>query len=128
MQTRVYPFVLMQAAPEFTGGNLINPQQIEMIYWFTNQPDQPEHFKYADSAYTEDAKYFENLISTLSYKSDLIFPLTPDTKRCLFCTYRSLCDRGVKPGQLQDLEELQASEASSENVTIDYEQIGEIEF
>lgn len=128
LQTHVYPFVLANAVTGITGGNTIDPSQIEMIYWFTNQPEQSERFSYNKSAYEEDFRYLGNLISTTSQKSEPIFPLTPDVKRCLFCIYRSLCNRGVKPGELQQLEDWQESEPSSENVTIDYEQIGEIEF
>jgi hypothetical protein len=128
LQTRVYPFVLARAASAITGGNAIAPDQIEMIYWFTNQPDQPERFSYTRSSYEQDSVYLENLISTISQKSEPIFPLTPDVNRCLFCTYRSLCDRGVKPGELHQLEEWQETKPSSEAVTIDYDQIGEIEF
>jgi len=42
--------------------------------------------------------------------------------------YRSLCDRGEKPGEIHQLEEWQESCPSSEEVSLDYEQIGEIEF
>ncbi|MGE5123562.1 MAG: PD-(D/E)XK nuclease family protein [Acidobacteriaceae bacterium] len=128
LQTRVYPFVLTQAAQAVSGRNSVEPDQIEMIYWFTNYPDQPERFTYTPAAYEEDATYLENLISTISRKTEKVFPLTPDLQRCLFCTYRSLCNRGVKPGELLQLEEWQSSEQSAGDVSIDYEQIGEIEF
>ena len=127
LQTHVYPFVLSDAISGFIGGIPSDPSQIEMIYWFTNQPDQPELFSYNNLSYQEDARYLNNLISTIDQKSEPIFSLTPDVKRCLFCTYRSLCNRGVKPGDLQHLEEWLEPE-SAEEVSIDFDQIGEIEF
>jgi len=127
LQTHVYPFVLTGAGSWFIGGNPLDPSQIEMIYWFTNQPEQPVRFPYDQSNYQEDSRYIGNLISTIDQKSEPIFPLTIDIKRCLFCTYRSLCNRGVKPGDLQHLEEWLEPEPAEE-VTIDFDQIGEIEF
>jgi CRISPR/Cas system-associated exonuclease Cas4 (RecB family) len=128
LQTHVYPFVLTRAAAAISSGVSADPGQIEMIYWFVNHPGQQERFSYNESSFEADAKYLGNLISSINQLSKTIFPLTPDVKRCLFCTYRSLCDRGVKPGELLQLEERQESGLSSEDVSLDYEQIGEIEF
>jgi CRISPR/Cas system-associated exonuclease Cas4 (RecB family) len=127
LQTHVYPYVLAHAGGEINAGHQVDPDQIELIYWFTNQPEQPEPFKYSLSAYKADAEYLEGLMSAISQKSEDIFPLTPDVRRCLFCTYRSLCNRGVKPGSLMNMEEWQESEPSAENVSIDVDQV-EIEF
>lgn len=127
LQTHVYPFVLSTAGTIFLGGNPPDPGQIEMIYWFTTHPGQPERFSYDPARYKEDERYLTNLISTINDKTDQIFPLTPDVRRCMFCTYRSLCNRGVTAGDLEHLEEGQDTE-SSEQVSIDFDQIGEIEF
>jgi CRISPR/Cas system-associated exonuclease Cas4 (RecB family) len=127
LQTHVYPYVLTGASPGLTGGYPLDPAQIEMIYWFTNHLDQPEIFPYNSLNYQEDSRYLSNLITTIAQKIEPIFPLTPDVKRCLFCTYRSLCNRGVKPGDLQHMNEWLEPE-SPEEVTIDFDQIGEIEF
>jgi hypothetical protein len=126
LQTHIYPFVLTGAASGFLGGKPPNPDQIEMIYWFTNQPQQPERFSYNGSNHQEDARYLGELIANINSKSESIFPLTLDVKRCLFCTYRSLCNRGVKPGDLQHLDEWIEPESPDE-VNLDFDQIGEIE-
>jgi len=128
LQTHVYPFVLSHSAASLIGSVSPGPDQIEMIYWFTNYPEQPERFSYSQKAYLEDSKYLADLISLISKKTEKIFPLTPDVRRCLFCTYRSLCNRGVKPGELAHLEDWQEAGPSSGDVSIDYDQIGEIEF
>jgi CRISPR/Cas system-associated exonuclease Cas4 (RecB family) len=127
LQSHVYPFVLSRAASAIIGGNQVDPDQIEMIYWFTNQPELPERFSYNESSYHADTEYLSHLSSTISQISESVFPLTQDVRRCLYCTYRSLCNRGIKPGDLQRLEEWQTQEPISE-ITIDYDQIGEIEF
>jgi predicted RecB family nuclease len=127
MQTHVYPFVLSGAGAGLAGGNSLDPQQIEMVYWFANQPEQPERFQYDRPSYIEDGRFLGNLISTIDKKTETIYPLTPDVKRCLFCTYRSLCNRGVKPGDIEHLEDWLEPDTPDE-VVIDFDQIGEIEF
>jgi predicted RecB family nuclease len=126
LQTHVYPYVLTTAGSRLVGSTSLDPGKVEMIYWFTNQPDRPEHFSYSASRYHEDGRFLSSLISTINQKSDPIFPLTPDTKRCLFCTDRSVCNRGVQAGDLQHLEEWMEPETPDE-VSIDFDQIGEIE-
>jgi hypothetical protein len=104
-----------------------------MIYWFANFPEQPEHFPYSDRQYAADQSYLNDLITQIQRKSavastqpDSEFPLTNDEKRCRFCVYRSLCDRGVQAGSM-DLMESETEEAAPQ-ITLDLEQIGEIEF
>jgi CRISPR/Cas system-associated exonuclease Cas4 (RecB family) len=127
LQTHVYPFVLAGAAKVFMDGKIPNPAQIEMLYWFANHPEQPEHFTYDASRYREDERYITDLISNIQHKTEQIFPLTLDVRRCMYCTYRSLCNRGVSAGDLQHLEEWQEPDSSQE-IDLDFDQIGEIEF
>lgn len=126
LQTHVYPFVLTGAASGYIGGKSVDPSKVEMLYWFTNFHDQPERFSYDASKYQDDSRTLTNLITSISQKNEAVFPLTPDVKRCLFCTYRSLCNRGVKPGDLPQLEDVQEP-SSAEDVSLDFDQIGEIE-
>jgi len=128
LQTRVYPFVLARHIAGITDHLQIDPNRIEMLYWFANFPDQPERFQYNDLLYSAYKQYLDDLVLALSQKSDAVFPLTLDERHCLFCTYRSLCDRGVKPGELHQMEQWRAAEPASEDAIIDFEQVIEIEF
>ncbi len=127
LQTHVYPYVVTGSLTNFTGNLPNDPNLVEMVYWFTNFPDQAERFSYDTRKYQDDARLLTDLVSTIDKKDEAVFQLTPDIKRCLFCTYRSLCNRGVKPGDLKQLEDIQET-ASAEDVIIDFDQIGEIEF
>jgi hypothetical protein len=128
LQTHVYPFVFSLAAASINDNNPIDPGKIEMLYWFSNQPEKPERFYYNNAALNADAGYLSNLTTEISQKTEADFQLTFDEKHCLFCTYRSLCDRGVKPGDLHQLEEWQESGQPVEEVSLEYDQIIEIEF
>ena len=134
LQTRLYPYLLVQAGQCLNNGQPIRPEQIEMIYWFANFPEQPERFPYNDRQHAADQSYLNDLVSQIQHKSavsstqpDSEFPLTQDEKRCRFCAYRSLCDRGVQAGSV-DLMEMGETEEAAPQITLDLEQIGEIEF
>src|SRR4030042_284038 len=66
LQTHVYPFVLTGAVSGLIGGSPLEPSQIEMIYWFTNYPEQPQHFPYSESNYREDGRGLGNLICNVN--------------------------------------------------------------
>lgn len=104
MQTRIYPFLLALAGPSLTGRD-IPPEDISLIYWFAEKPDKPEVFQYGREQYTADRVYLSKLINEIMGRDrDPIWELTTNEKACLYCPYRSLCDRGVKAGELDSFE------------------------
>ncbi len=131
LQTRVYPFVLAQAgrdvAPLTAPGDpaSVDPAAIEMVYWFTSFPRQPEVFRYSAAKLKKDAAYLTRLIAEIAANAGgpLHPALTADERRCRFCVYRSLCERQVDPAAYDD-EEADPGEAAE--VALDLEQIAEI--
>ncbi len=131
LQTRVYPYLLAEAGHDLNRGRPIAPDQITMIYWFADFPDQPERFVYSAGQHRENAGYLAGLVEqmTLLAGGDGDWPLTPLERNCRFCVYRSLCDRGVEAGHLDDADlDLEDFVPESFDVEIDFEQIGEIAF
>jgi CRISPR/Cas system-associated exonuclease Cas4 (RecB family) len=127
MQTRVYPYLLARAGTELNGGELFQPEQIEMVYWFAKFPARPVRFLYDDNHYHQDERDLDSLIHEI-VRGD--FPLTADLHHCRFCPYRSLCDRGVKAGAIkEDIQDQEVWEPEpSIELTLDLDQIAEIEF
>ena len=126
LQTRLYPFLLVEAGDHLNGGQPIQPEQVEMIYWFTDFPDEPEHFVYSQGEHQSNRAFLLQLIKEIQVLKEGQFLYTPFEKRCLFCNYRSLCNRGVQAGDWQKQED--EAEPSAENsLEIDFYQIGEIE-
>ena len=127
LQTRVYPYLLVQAGAHLNQGQPFQPDQVEMIYWLANFPTEAERFPYSPSQFKKDGEYLASLIAEIQSLETDDFHLTPHEERCRFCTYRSLCQRGVKAGDLgekeTDLETTEELEAA-----LDFEQIAEIEF
>ncbi|HVP21301.1 MAG TPA: PD-(D/E)XK nuclease family protein [Anaerolineaceae bacterium] len=127
LQTRVYRYLLVAAGAYLNGGQILAPEQVEMVYWFAEAPSEPETFKYNEKMYVEDKAHLEELIQEIAQHEPGRFTLTPDVKKCLFCNFRSLCDRGEKAGSASDQEDEQEA-AVFPDTDQGFEQIGEIEF
>ncbi len=129
-QTRVYRYLLVRAGPHLNGGAALRPEQITMIYWFANFPEDPERLPYDAIQYAADEARLSSLIAEIASLGDDGFPLTGDLKRCLFCPYRSLCNRGTEAGELgaEDEDAVAAEEmrAAEPLAGFDFEQVAEI--
>ena len=123
LQTRVYRALLVQAGAFLNGGKPILPEQIEMVYWFSNFPTEPARFPYTTDQFKRDWDAISRFADEIQGASS--YPKTEDANRCLYCPYRSYCNRGVRAGDALDVE-LEA--AAEELFDINFEQIGEIEF
>jgi len=135
MQTRVYRYVLVQAGyslhPTLLQGNptidRLQPEQVEMVYWFAGFPEAPERFVYTSDQYADDDRTLRALIGDITSRAEGDFPMTLVEKRCLYCVYRSLCERGICAGAFDDIEEV-PEPASVDEVNIDFSQVEEIAF
>ena len=128
-QTRVYRSLLVMAGAQFNGGFLsgtsipVVPERCEMVYWFSNFPDEPAKFPYDEVQFKRDLDAMNLLIQEIQSASS--YPMTEDRQKCSYCPYRSYCDRGIQAGSLEGFEDEIETEALFD---INFEQIGEIEF
>jgi CRISPR/Cas system-associated exonuclease Cas4 (RecB family) len=125
LQTIVYRYLLVLAGARLNGGPVL-PEQVEMLYWFSEYPRQPARLPYSAQQYRADGAYLGHLagqIEEAATAGDSAFPASPNGRGCLFCPYRSLCDRGVQAGNGED-GELEVAEL--EELTLDLEQVAEI--
>jgi CRISPR/Cas system-associated exonuclease Cas4 (RecB family) len=124
LQTRVYRALLVQAGASLNGGSPIQPEQIEMVYWYADFPAEPVRLPYNAALYKRDWDALTGLVNEILHHEH--FPLTDDEKKCAFCPYRSYCNRGEKAGTAADPEaEL---DAAATDFNLNFEQIAEIEF
>lgn len=128
LQTRVYPYLMVQAGAELNDGKAVTPEQVEMVYWFAGFPERPERFVYSTAQYAEDGALLAGLLEQVAAlsTSDAPFPLTPDESKCRFCVYRSLCNRGVVAGDVNELD-FDDPEPAVE-FDLDFEQVAEVEY
>ena len=125
LQTRVYPYLLVEAGTQLNGGKPFLPSQVEMIYWFAGDPQQPMHFPYNQAQFEQDGRFLAGLAGEIQSLPETGFDLTPDKDRCRYCVYRSLCDRGVEAG---DLEGFEAEPEFASSLDFDLDQIAEVKF
>jgi hypothetical protein len=132
MQTRVYPYLLVQAGAAINDNCAFDPQQVEMIYWFTEPQQAPEVFQYSAQHCQEDGDYLAGLVGQIGGLRQEDFDMAASTSACRFCVYRSLCGRGIQAGSMLDgSEEDSTPEYASDgagSLDFDLEQIGEISF
>ncbi len=131
MQTRVYRALLVNAGAHLNQGKSFEPEQIEMIYWFADFPNDPARFVYTSAQYQRDWDLLIKLAEEIKNASN--YPLTDDRTKCLYCPYRSYCERGVRAGDVDQAEaetstELSPGMEAEELFNVNFEQIGEIEF
>lgn len=111
LQTRVYRYVMARAGSHFNDGQAFAPEQIEMVYWFADHPQDVERFAYSAEQFSTDEAYLTRLvkeIQAMDAEADVgtVWPLTEDFRQCTYCAYRSLCQRGERAGNLADLDTL----------------------
>ncbi len=121
MQTLVYPFVLKHAGDWLNDGQSIQAERIRMVYWFAADGSQLE-FKADAETMQRDEMRLRQLLSDIG--KDYEWALTEDKKKCRFCVYRSLCERGDVAGALDELED----DELADTVNLDFEAIEEIAF
>ena len=96
MQTRVYRTVVAEAYQRAPG-------TVSMIYWFADYPDQPEVLQYDAAQHAHDRDFLNQIMAEIETRAqaDGEWAKTPDEHKCAYCTYRSLCNRGIGAGTIE---------------------------
>jgi predicted RecB family nuclease len=121
LQTLVYPYVLSRAGDWLNDGQPIPPERIRMVYWFAADGSTLE-FKADAETLLRDETRLTQLFDGIGNEYE--WALTTNEKTCRFCVYRSLCERGIEAGALDELED----DEVVESVSVDFEAIEEIAF
>lgn len=133
LQSRLYPYLLVEAGARLAEGKSISPENVQMVYWYPAFPQHPEIIRYDHEKYQQDAAYLSSLVNEIQNLDESNFTLTSHTERCAYCIYRSLCERGVRAGDLDEnldwlSEEYEPREINPTNIDFNFEQVGEISF
>jgi MoaA/NifB/PqqE/SkfB family radical SAM enzyme len=102
-----------------------------MIYWFANFPALSERFNYNGDEYRADHRYLSRLVAEIEkrfeeFNEDDLLPPDGDERSCQYCRYRSLCQRGVRAGSLDEMIEEPIPEDPFD-FEINFEQIAEFQ-
>jgi len=118
LQTKVYRYVVTEVQQRAPG-------TVSMIYWFAQYPDQPEVLTYDARQHAEDRRYLTELIAEIDRRAAQSgeWDKTLNERKCAYCTYRSLCNRGVVAGVISpDHEDLETE------LVIDLAELAEIAY
>ena len=102
LQSRVYPYVLVEAGTHLFGGP-ITPERVSMVYWFAEAPNNPEILRYTAEQHAVNHDSLRRLIEEIIRRGDEEWDKTETLDHCKYCVYRSLCDRGVRAGALEEV-------------------------
>ncbi len=127
IQTQLYPFMLVQAGNRWNNGQTLQPEQVEMLYWYANQPEKIQRFAYDSRQYKKDLSTLTSLVQEIASLPEDAFHLTAQEEHCKYCVYRSLCDRGVLAGRL-DMGDFELELTDENDFALDFDQVAEIEF
>jgi RecB family exonuclease len=107
IQTLLYPLVAYETAGViFRFGEEISPSDISLLYWFPAFPEKRLEFSFSTSQLQHDRSFLSNLIKEITGKEIGGFSKTDDLRRCDYCQYRSLCERGVEAAEMKETQEL----------------------
>jgi hypothetical protein len=127
LQTRLYPYILVQSGAYLFNGEPVMPNQVEMVYWYAEDPDSPVRFPYTEQQNQSDGVFLSGLIKQIQQHQLGEFHRTQHEERCRYCIYRSLCDRGVTAGPVTESDS-DYSQAESFEIQIDLERVRDIEY
>jgi hypothetical protein len=98
-QTRVYRALLVKGGAVLNEGHPFHPEDVGMIYWFAELPEEPAIFSYDSPRFRSDWAAIQAL--TAEVTDQQTFPMTDDRRKCRFCVFRSYCDRGERASEWQ---------------------------
>lgn len=124
LQTTVYRYVLAQAGA-YLYGETIPPENIRMMYFFAARDGQRITFDYSMRQMQAAEAELLQLIEDI--QTAQMFPLTEQRKHCLYCRFRSRCNRGDQAGDWNEAD-FDDEPSDDEGFEIDFDQIAEIEF
>ena len=95
-----------------------------MEYWFVNEPANTLRFDYSADQQAYDEDYLVTLVDEIQNTAPGNFALTDESKKCKFCNYRSLCERGIQAAKMDDEQALDLDHI----LDIDLSDLSELEF
>lgn len=110
IQAKVYPLLLMLQNTQSAVFPVNDPASIEMTFWYPSFPDTPISFCFSQEQFDEDLIFVENLVEQIKDKPEESFTKTSQKRKCKFCRYRSLCERGITAGTASEEDESEFDE------------------
>ncbi len=94
-QTRLYLAMLAESGEALLGsGRSLHPNQITLIYWYVDEPDQPRELSYNQAQHAQNWSQILALLAEIDAQITAgEWPLTDDWEQCRNCIYQTYCGR-----------------------------------
>ena len=126
-QSFLYPFMVFENWDHiFTQADLLQQEDISMEYWFPAFPEKTIALEYSSASHTTSQEVISSLLNEIAIKEPGTFEKTANEKRCTYCQYRSLCERGIQAGKFEGADDEPRDESLIDY--LDFDQIEEIAF
>jgi len=119
VQTILYPFIVYECRKTLFPNHDLNTEDLSMNYWFPAFPEKSFRFPYSNQIHQQNQERLSNFISEIVETCPGEFQKTDQVKRCKYCEYRSLCERGVSAGNIYDEKEALDVESLIQNITFE---------
>jgi hypothetical protein len=127
IQSVLYSFIAFETRSHiFPGSDHLNQEDFSLKYFFPAFPEETITLEFNSSTLATNQAILLGLIREISNKEPGSFEKTTNEKRCAYCQYRSLCERGIQAGKLDNEEVKPEIDTVLEN--LDFDQIEEIPF
>jgi hypothetical protein len=104
IQTRLYRWITVTASASLLK-RPVAPPAVSMVYWLAGMGGETVVLDYDQETFEDDTTYLAALVQEIQSRSgDQVWELTANERRCRFCEYRSLCNRGEAAGPVQELQ------------------------
>ncbi len=111
IQSLVYPLLVIETGGALNDYRPFAPSQVSMVYWYPAYPESPVTLNFDPEWVLSAEANLSRLIKQIAGMKMEIYPLTVDETKCKFCRYRSLCERGISAGNMDEEEETVESES-----------------
>ena len=92
-QTRLYRFLARTCSPRLLGAGMhgVPAENIEMVYWFPEHPEEAIRLPYSETAYQEDMTWLRMKAREMCSESETDYPCRENLRACRFCDYETYC-------------------------------------
>lgn len=98
-QTRLYLLLVVLAAERVLGREVL-PEEVSMVYWCVSGA-VPVVFECFPALFDRDRAVLMDVVDRVSQVVEgVVWSLASDEEHCRFCSFRSLCGRGDRAGEI----------------------------
>lgn len=96
LQTLLYLVMVTEGAPALAPGETINPDQVQITYWYTVNPAASVTMRYSREQHVVNWRFLTDQVAALEAQlssAEPVWPLTDNLAECAVCPFQVYCGR-----------------------------------